>query len=118
MAKKQAGYYSVEAIQGRQQAALDEYNRVQNEAKKAGKAGNAQCGNPTIAGRCPASERRTGGYQVSPAAGSLPYNYKNARTDINGKPVDTSGIFNIKLPEPKGFTPDGKPYFGRGFEGW
>jgi len=120
MAKKQPGYYSPEAIQARQQVQVDEYNRQQAEKPKQTEqpaqsqtmSGDKQGGyniTPPTGG--------TGGFETTPPEGQLDWDYKTAKTDLGGKPVQTRSFFGLDI-KPQGFDPLGKPYFGGGFNGW
>jgi len=117
---KPKGYYSPEAIQARQQTEVDAYNRQQEEVKKkveqpaqpstlsGDKQGGYNIAPPTGG---------TGEFQVTPPNGELEWDYKTAETDLGGRPAQTRNFFGLDI-KPQGFDPQGKPYFGGGFNGW
>lgn len=88
MAKKPRGYYSVEAIQGRQQAALDEFNRQQGQQE-----------------------------QPTPVATNLPSTPEQASSILQGfsRPPATMDINN--LPKPKPFMAYDTDQYGFGYYG-
>lgn len=131
MAKKPKGYYSPEAIIGRAQRQAEVQQAAQKDAPK---TGQAQAGiNPpdpnepayvTAAREQGAAARETGKFKlpVAPPTGAvLPsvedWDYKTAKTDLQGKPIETHKFKGIEIT-PKGFDPNGNPYFGTGVQGW
>ena len=118
--KGEPGYYSPEAIQARQQAVVWEYNKAQ-EAKKVEKVDKpvqpVQAGGQLSPDKNIVVNKNT---SVQPSAFPLTssdWNYKNAKTDPMGKPIQTRNFLGISIT-PKGFTPGGQAYFGEGIGGW
>jgi len=114
MAKKPKGYYSPEAIQGRQQQQLDEHNRQQKAANKAeqGVKGQKQ---PAIKPVQQIGTKTAGSVPFSPMDAN--WDYRTAKTDRMGRPLEARNFFG-KIIKPKGFDPRGQAYFGEGISAW
>lgn len=94
MANKPAGYYSVEAIQGRQQAVVDEYNRVKAQEKPKDKPQEAK---PPIAS----------------------FNPQNALPPVTRPKTSPTTPARPVTPDlAEGVDKYGMPYFGEGIKGW
>ena len=111
MAKKKSGYYSPEAIQARQQFAVDEYNRVNNQNNQqaqqqqdAPKGATATVADPNYTVRTPSAKS-----DFKTSIDGNNWNYINAKTDMQGKPIETRNFMGRTIT-PKGFDPNGNPY--------
>ena len=104
------GYYSADAIIGR--ARVQAEQQAAERAQKPEVQPEQEIQNPGTDFKLPTPNQTE---QVLPDVKD--WDYKTAQTDMQGNPLKTREFMGAEIT-PKGFDPNGNPYFGGGVKGW